>query len=199
MPNSIDERGWPLPPQPWLYSDRMLHALGAAAQIHATQVRKGTTIPYLSHLLGACSIALDYGADEDEAIAAVLHDAIEDGEPTEAARATVWSFGPHPKPPWRRRKEEYLSSLATKDHSTMLVSASDKLHNARSIVRDLRGIGEGVWGRFSVSKEETLWYYRSLVTAYRANPAHTPALVDELDRTVTDMETLAAHAGGAPV
>lgn len=103
----------------------------------------------------------------------------------------------HPKPPWRRRKEEYLSSLATKDHSTLLVSASDKLHNARSIVRDLRGIGDRVWGRFSVSKEETLWYYRSLVTAYRANPAHTPALVDELDRTVTEMETPAALADGA--
>jgi GTP pyrophosphokinase len=211
MPNSIDERGWPLPPQPWLYSDRILQALSAAAQIHATQVRKGTTIPYLSHLLGTCSIALDYGANEDEAIAAMLHDAIEDGEPTEAARATVWSFGPevgrivegctdadtHPKPPWRRRKEKYLASLSTKDHSTLLVSASDKLHNARSIVRDLRGIDEGVWGRFSVSKQETLWYYRSLVTAYRANPAHTPVLIDELDQTVTDMETLSVLADGA--
>ena len=211
MPNSIDERGWPLPPQPWLYGDRMSEAMAAAAQIHATQVRKGTAIPYLSHLLGTCSIALDYGADEDETIAALLHDAIEDGEPTEAARATVWSFGPevgrivegctdadtHPKPPWRRRKEEYLSSLATKDHSTLLVSASDKLHNARSIVRDLRGIGDRVWGRFSASKGETLWYYRSLVTAYRANPANTPTLVEELDRTVTEMESLAALADGA--
>jgi (p)ppGpp synthase/HD superfamily hydrolase len=211
MTNAVDERGWPLPPPPWLYSDRMSEALSAAAQIHATQVRKGTDIPYLSHLLGACSIALEYGADEYEAIAALLHDAIEDGEPTEAARATVWSFGPevgrivegctdadtHPKPPWRRRKEEYLSSLATKDYSTLLVSASDKLHNARSIVRDLRGVGDRVWGRFSVSKQETLWYYRSLVTAYRANPAHTPALVDELDRAVTEMETLAVLADGA--
>ena len=205
MPNSVDERGWPLPPLPWLYSARMLQALAAAALIHAAQLRKGTTIPYLSHLLGACSIALEYGADEDEAIAALLHDAIEDGEPTEAARPTVWSFGPevgrivegctdadtHPKPPWRRRKEEYLASLAAKDHSILLVSASDKLHNARSIVRDLRGIGDRVWGRFSVSKQETLWYYRSLVTAYRANPAHAPALVEELDRTVTEMESLA--------
>jgi (p)ppGpp synthase/HD superfamily hydrolase len=212
MTNAVDERGWPLPPRPWLYSDRMSEAMAAAAQIHATQVRKGTAIPYLSHLLGTCSIALEYGADEDEAIAALLHDAIEDGEPTEAARATVWSFGPevgrivegctdadtHPKPPWRRRKEEYLASLATKDHSTLLVSASDKLHNARSIVRDLRGIGDQVWGRFGASKEETLWYYRSLVTAYRANPAHTPALVYELDRTVSQMESLALLPHAAP-
>ena len=211
MTNTVDERGWPLPPLPWLYGDRMFEALSAAAQIHATQVRKDTTIPYLSHLLGTCSIALEYGADEVEAIAALLHDAIEDGEPTAAARATVWSFGPdvgrivegctdadtHPKPPWRRRKEKYLASLTTRDRSTLLVSASDKLHDAHSIVGDLRGIGDRVWERFSASKQETLWYYRSLVTAYRANPAHTQALVDELDRTVTEMETLAVLADGA--
>jgi GTP pyrophosphokinase len=206
MPNSVDERGWPLTPLPWLYSDRMSEAMAAAAQIHATQVRKGMAIPYLSHLLGACSIALEYGADEDEAIAALLHDAIEDGEPTEAARATVWSFGPevgrivegctdadtHPRPPWRERKEAYLASLATEDRSVLLVSASDKLHNARSIVRDLRELGEDVWGRFSAPKGQILWYYRSLVTAYRANPAYPKALIDELDRTVVEMEALAA-------
>ena len=207
MDNGIDGRGWPLPPQPWLYSERIIDAMAAAAQIHGRQRRKATEIPYLSHLLGTCSIALEYGASEDEAIAALLHDAIEDGQPTDAARETVWSFGAEvgriveactdadtqPKPPWRPRKEEYLASLATKDHSVLLVSASDKLHNARSIVRDRRGVGEKVWDRFKVPKSETLWYYRSLVTAYKANPAHIPGLVAELDRTVTEMETLAEH------
>jgi (p)ppGpp synthase/HD superfamily hydrolase len=202
MENDIDGRGWPLPPKPWLYSERIIDAMAAAAQIHGRQKRPATEIPYLSHLLGTCSIALEYGASEDEAIAALLHDAIEDGQPTDAARATVWSFGAevgriaeactdadtHPKPPWRERKEAYLASLATKDHSVLLVSASDKLHNARSIVRDQRGVGEKVWDRFKVPKSETLWYYRSLVTAYRANPAHSPALVAELDRTVAEME-----------
>jgi GTP pyrophosphokinase len=182
--------------------------MAAAAQIHATQKRKGTDIPYLSHLLGTCSIALDYGANEDEAIAALLHDAIEDGKPIEAARATVWGFGHEvgrivegctdshasPKPPWRERKESYLASLAGDDHSILLVSASDKLHNARSIVRDLRELGEDFWGRFGPSKGEVLWYYRSLVTAYRANPAHDPALIDELDRTVVEMESLAGRS-----
>jgi hypothetical protein len=205
--NDVDERGWPLPPRPWRYSDRLLEAMAAAAQIHGAQPRKGTTIPYLSHLLGTSSIALDYGASEDEAIAALLHDAIEDGQPTEAARATVWSFGDevgrivegctdadtHPKPPWRVRKEAYLTRLAHEDRSTLLVSASDKLHNARSIVRDLRVVGEDLWARFSVQKDKTLWYYRALVTAYRGNPAHTPALIDELDRTVTEMEALAGR------
>lgn len=205
MINGVDERGVPLLPRSWQYSDRIIAAIATAAQIHAAQVRKGTTIPYLSHLLGACSIALDYGASEDEAIAALLHDAIEDGAPTEAARATVWSFGDevgriveactdldsHPRPPWRERKESYLASLATADHSILLVSASDKLHSARSVVRDLRAAGEDVWGRFSPPKGEIFWYYRGLVLAYRANPAHPKALIDELDRTVTEMETLA--------
>ena len=212
MTNKVDDRGLPLPALPWLYSRRIIAAMAAAAQIHATQIRKGTTTPYLSHLLGTCSIALEYGADEDQAIAALLHDAIEDGEPTDAARATVWSFGPevgrivegctdadtHPKPPWRERKESYLASLAAKDRPILLVSASDKLHNARSIVRDLRDTGEEVWGRFSVTKDQTLWYYRSLVTAYRANPGQTVALIDELDRTVGEMERLAMVTDGTP-
>jgi (p)ppGpp synthase/HD superfamily hydrolase len=192
-----------------VYSNRLIEAMAAAAQIHGTQVRKGTTIPYLSHLLGTCGIALDYGANEDEAIAALLHDAIEDGEPTEAARATVWRFGdevgrivegctdgvPGPdglKPPWLERKKAYLARIADDDRSVLLVSASDKLHNARSIVHDLRVVGEDVWERFSGSKEQTLRYYRSLADEYRKNLAHTPALIDELDRTVTEMESLAA-------
>ena len=209
--NGVDERGIPLPPRSWQYSERLIEGLAAAAQIHRDQVRKGTTIPYVSHLLGTCAIAFEYGANEDEAIAALLHDAIEDGQPTEAARATVWGFGEevgrivegcidadtHPKPPWRERKEAYLAGLAAKDRSILLVSASDKLHNARSIVRDLRVVGEDLWGRFNAPKDQTLWYYRSLVNGYRGNPAHTRALIDELDRTVTEMEALAEGRGGA--
>jgi (p)ppGpp synthase/HD superfamily hydrolase len=192
---------------PWQPGDQFIKAMADATRIHADQPRKGTDIPYLSHLLGTCAIALDYGANEDEAIAALLHDAIEDGKPTEAARKTVWNFGDEvgrivegctdsdtdPKPPWLERKRAYLASLAGEDRSVLLVSASDKLHNARSIVRDLRAIGDELWERFNAPKEQTLWYYRSLVTAYRGNPEHTPALIDELDRTVTEMEALAAR------
>jgi (p)ppGpp synthase/HD superfamily hydrolase len=205
MTDGIDEHGVPLPQEPWVYSERLIRAMDVAAQIHAAQLRKHTTIPYLSHLLGTCSIAMEYGATEDEAIAALLHDAIEDGEPVEAARATVWTFGDkvgriveactdsdlHPKPPMRERKEAYLVRLETEDRSVLLVSASDKLHNARSIVRDLRGVGSAVWDRFSVPKEDTLWYYRELARTYRANPEHNVALVEELDRTVEEMERLA--------
>jgi len=149
-----DER-LPLPPGRALYSERFVEALQAAARMHRAQDRKGTTVPYVSHLLGTCAIALEYGASEDQAIAALLHDAIEDVEPTEDARATVATFGAevlriveactdadtHPKPPWRARKEAYIARLATEDGAVLLVSASDKLHNARAIVGDLHRHG----------------------------------------------------------
>lgn len=188
-----------------VYSPRLVQALEVAARLHATQSRKGTEIPYLAHLLGTCAIALEYGASEDEAIAALLHDAIEDVTPTEAARDAVADFGPevlriveactdtdrHPKPPWRPRKEAYLRHLAEADASVLLVSAADKLHNARSVLADLRTMGDAVWARFTPPQDESLWYYRALVDAFRGNPAHHPALVDELDRTVTELERLA--------
>lgn len=202
MPNrEHDLQGIPLPAGDWLYGERFLMALRVAAQMHATQTRKSTQIPYVSHLLGACAIALEHGADEDEAIAALLHDSIEDVEPTDQVRATIAWFGPrvlaivegctdadvHPKPPWRERKEAYLRHLASADASTVLVSAADKLHNARTIVSDLHAVGAAVWDRFNVPRGETLWYYRALVDAYRANGHAPPALVNELDRTVQEM------------
>jgi (p)ppGpp synthase/HD superfamily hydrolase len=189
-----------------LYSDRLIDALGVAARLHAMQRRKGSEIPYLGHLLGTCSIALDYGADEDEAIAALLHDAIEDVQPTADARAAVAEFGErvlrivegctdsdqHPKPPWHARKEAYVEHLGDADASVLLVSSADKLHNARSVVADLRRHGDATWDRFTGGRDGSLWYYRALVGAFRANPAHHVALVDELDRNVTEMERLAA-------
>lgn len=195
MPDEIDLPfdGIPLPPEPWRYSRRFIDALQVAALMHAAQVRKSTTIPYVAHLLGTCSIA------------ALFHDAIEDVTPTREARHAVGRFGAevarvveactdadtHPKPPWRARKERYLRHLADADRSVLLVSASDKLHNARAIVADLRATGPRLWERFNATGEEMVWYYRSLVTAFRANPAHEPALIDELDRVVAEMERLA--------
>jgi (p)ppGpp synthase/HD superfamily hydrolase len=187
-----------------LYSERLIQALQVAAQLHLGQVRKGTHFPYITHLLGTCSIALEFGANEDQAIAALLHDVIEDVEPTERARAAVADFGPevlriveactdsdvHPKPPWNERKRHYLAHLHEADRAILLVSASDKLNNARAIVTDLHRVGPAVWDRFTADNEDKLWYYRSLVDAFRANPAHGPALIDELDRVVTEMESL---------
>ena len=214
MPNGGDYllQGHPIAPEPWLYTHRFIEAVDAALLMHAHQARKGTTIPYISHLFGACSIALDYGANEDEAIAALLHDAIEDIHYMPGARATVGAFGPEVlrivdactdadtkrKPPWKTRKVAYLAHLADADRPILLVSASDKLHNARAIVADLRRHGDALWARFSAPRNETLWYYRALVTAFRANPAHPADLIDELDRTVTDMERLADVGDAQP-
>jgi (p)ppGpp synthase/HD superfamily hydrolase len=181
---------------------RFEEALTYAARLHREQVRKGSGVPYLSHLLGVAGIALEHGASEDEAIAALLHDAVEDqgGAPTLAEIRR--RFGDTvadivagcsdtdvvPKPPWRPRKEAYVAHLASASPSARLVSAADKLHNARSILTDYRRLGEGVWTRFAGGKEGTLWYYRAVVQAFRAYDP-TP-LVDELERTVEEMERL---------
>jgi (p)ppGpp synthase/HD superfamily hydrolase len=196
----------------WQPSERLIDALAVATRLHATQVRKSTTIPYVSHLYGACSIALDYGANEDEAIGALLHDAIEDADDIQAAREAVAAFGPRvvhiveactdgtpgpdgKKPPWQERKEAYLWHLATADAGVLLVSASDKLHNARSILADLRRDPEQLWTRFNASREQTLWYYRGLVDAFRANALSRQDLVDELDRTVSEIERISGEIG----
>lgn len=175
-----------------------------AVQLHATQVRKGTTIPYAAHLLGVASIALEHGADEDEAIAALLHDAVEDQGGQPVLDRIREQFGDRvadivhgctdadatPKPPWRERKEAYIAHIAHAPQSTRLVSASDKLHNARAILLDYRTHGEALWDRFRGGRAGTLWYYRSLVEAFRAQGS-TP-LVDELARTVAEIERLSA-------
>ncbi|MDY6803008.1 MAG: HD domain-containing protein [Cyanobacteriota bacterium] len=194
-----------------MLSNRFTEALVYAKELHDTQTRKGSNIPYLAHLLGAASIALEYGANEDEAIAALLHDAIEDqgGPPTglEIRRRfgdTVADIvegctdgDSNPKPPWRSRKEAYIAHILTASPSVRLVSAADKLYNAWSILKDYRVMGESVWQRFKGGgKEGSLWYYRSLVTALRQGEsvAQLTPLVDELDRVVTKLEKLVAAA-----
>lgn len=194
-----------------MLSNRFTEALVYAKELHDTQTRKGSNIPYLAHLLGVASIALEYGANEDEAIAALLHDAIEDqgGPPT--GREIRRRFGDTvaeivegctdgdttPKPPWRERKEAYIAHILTASPSVRLVSAADKLYNAWSILKDYRVLGESVWQRFKGGgKEGSLWYYRSLVTALRQGEslAQLTPLVDELDRVVTKLEKLVAAA-----
>jgi GTP pyrophosphokinase len=187
-----------------MLSNRFNQALTFAAELHAQQQRKGSGVPYVAHLLGVTSIALEYGANEDEAIAALLHDAIEDQGGAATGAEIRRRFGDTvativeactdadstPKPPWRERKELYLSHLPTASPSVLLVSASDKLHNARSILQDYRAIGEEVWDRFKGRKTGTLWYYRALVEAFRPTGVN-PGLFAELERTVTAIEQLA--------
>ena len=181
-------------------TSRFNDAFEFAAVRHAGHVRKGTNIPYIAHLLGVASIALEYGANEDEAIAALLHDAVEDQKATlqeirdrfGAAVAGIVAgcsdTDVEPKPDWRPRKEAYVAHIPTASPSVQLVSAADKLHNARAILRDYRDVGEALWGRFNGGRDGTLWYYRALVEAFRA--AGSMPLVEELDRVVSELEAV---------
>jgi (p)ppGpp synthase/HD superfamily hydrolase len=187
-----------------ILSTRFEEALVFATQLHREQTRKGTRIPYIAHLLGVTSIVLEYGGDEDEAIAALLHDAIEDQGGASTREEIRRRFGETvvaivngctdaeviPKPAWRVRKESYIAHMAHASPSVRLVSAADKLHNARAILADYRVLGEALWTRFNGGKAGTLWYYRSLVSAFRATSM--TSLVEELDRVVSEIERLAA-------
>ncbi len=188
-----------------ILTERFDTALVFASQWHRKQMRKGKDVPYISHLLGVAAIVLEFGGEEDQAIAALLHDAIEDQGGIETGRAIRAKFGDRvadivegctdsftdPRPPWRERKEYYLSHLQEVDRATLLVSAADKLYNVSTIVKDYRSQYDRVWDHFTASKPEVLWYYRSLVEAFRARPEHPVLLVNELDRVVTELESLA--------
>ncbi|WP_066424282.1 HD domain-containing protein [Anabaena sp. 4-3] len=185
-----------------MLSERFTQAFIYAHQLHAQQERKGSGVPYIAHLMGVASIALEYGANEDEAIAALLHDAIEDQGGTATREEIRRRFGDTvtaivdgctdsdttPKPPWRQRKEAYIAHIATASPSMLLVSASDKLYNARAILKDYRLLGESLWQRFQGGKDGTLWYYRALVDAFQKT-GNQP-VVAELERVVTEIEFL---------
>jgi (p)ppGpp synthase/HD superfamily hydrolase len=192
-----------------MLTDRFDQALGFAAELHREQRRKGTAIPYMSHLLGVTANVLDYGGSEDQAIAALLHDAVEDQQHKfGGARALKQHieerFGAEvrrivegctdaevePKPPWHARKQAYIAHLAEMDAAVALVSCCDKLHNARSILADLRIIGGAIYDRFTGGRDGTLWYYRSLADAF-AKKGIAPAA--ELARVVADLEVLTAE------
>jgi (p)ppGpp synthase/HD superfamily hydrolase len=187
-------------------SPRFVEAVRYAFELHIRQTRKGTAVPYISHLLAVSGIALEHGANEDEAIAALLHDAVEDqgGLPIldvirerfgDAVAEIVWGCTDSdviPKPPWRQRKEAYVAHIASASYSIRLVSGSDKLHNARSILSDYRVMGDDLWHRFHGGRDGTLWYYRSLVNAFRE--AGDSRLVEELHLVVCELERLAGAA-----
>ena len=186
-----------------MYSPRFDDALVYASQLHREQIRKGSGIPYVTHLLAVAVIVGEHGGSEDEVIAALLHDAVEDqgGQPRleeirarygETVAAIVWGCTDAdtvPKPPWRVRKEAYVAHLAEATSSIRLVSSADKLHNARSILLDLRTLGPGLWDRFTGGRDGTLWYYRALADTFlRLSPG---PLAGELARTVGEIERLA--------
>ena len=185
---------------------RFASALIYANQVHQGQHRKGTGIPYMAHILGVAAIALEYGASEDEAVGALLHDAAEDGG-GEARLAEIRArfgdavgdivFGcsdslvehPEDKLPWRERKEGYLAHVEGASTSVCLVSAADKLHNVRSISRDLRMHGDEVWERFQGKRDGSLWYYEAVADALCRR--YFSALTKDLQREVEELLALA--------
>jgi len=181
---------------------RFLRAFQFAAEKHASQTRKASTIPYIAHLMGVASLVLEAGGDEDLAIAALLHDVVEDCGGAPMLKPVRRRFGArvakvvdgctdadtYPKPPWRERKENYLRHLAAADADTRLVSAADKLNNVRSILSDYREVGELVWARFQGGREGTLWYYRSLRDEFLR---HAPnRITRDLELAVNELESL---------
>lgn len=186
-----------------LLTSRFEQALVYATRLHAQQLRKGSRVPYISHLLSVAALVLEDGGDEEQAIAALLHDAIED-QGGEATRQEIrQQFGQkvaeivkgctdtdeNPKPPWRNRKEQYLIRLRQASPDVYRVALADKLHNARSLLADYRQLGESLWQRFRGEKEGTLWFLNAFIEV--AKTYQSPSfLLDELERTVKDLEAL---------
>jgi len=182
---------------------RFLRAFQFAAEKHSGQTRKASTIPYIAHLMGVASLVLEAGGDEDLAIAALLHDVVEDCGGAPMLKEVRRRFGSrvakvvdgctdadtYPKAPWRERKENYIAHLKRADADTRLVSAADKLNNVRSIVSDYRAIGESVWSRFNGGREGTLWYYRTLRDEFLRHKRNR--ITRELELAVTDLMLLA--------
>lgn len=188
-----------------MLTERFDDALSFARRLHAAQLRKGSTIPYLAHLLAVAALVLESGGDEDEAIAALLHDAVEDQGGLATRQQIAERFGPivsaivdgctdtdqSPKPPWRERKETFLARLAVASPAVRRVVAADKLHNATAILHDYRQFGESLWSRFSASREETLWYYRQAATILADGDAS--ALAHRLQEVVAEIGRLASE------
>ncbi|HWI25763.1 MAG TPA: HD domain-containing protein [Stellaceae bacterium] len=175
------------------YDDALIYASG----LHREQMRKGTQIPYVSHLLAVSSLVIEHGGDEDQAIAGLLDDAAEDQGGEATLREIRSRFGEEvakivsdctdawtePKPPWRARKEAYIAILPRKDKRSLLVSLADKTHNARAILMDYRLLGDELWSRFNGGRDGTIWYYTELAAIFKMA---VPGLLSrELDDTVT--------------
>lgn len=185
-----------------MITEQFEQALVYATRLHARQVRKATGVPYIAHLLAVCALVLEAGGNETEAIAALLHDAVED-QGGEATRQAIYcqfgaevgavvddctEFRTEIKPPWRERKLHYIEQLRVGLPAARRVALADKLHNARSLLFDYRQQGEAIWSVFSTGKDGMLWFYHSFLTMYR-EVAPSP-MVEELARVVAELEQL---------
>jgi (p)ppGpp synthase/HD superfamily hydrolase len=180
---------------------RFIEAVAYATKLHLGQARKGSGVPYVGHLLGVCSLVLEEGGTEDEAIAALLHDAGEDqggearlveirrlfGSDVESIVRACSDTLLQDKPDWQTRKEQYLVHLEHQPRSVLLVSLADKLFNARAILRDYLTEGEALWGRFTGDRDAQLWYYRSLSKVFRRRLPDV-RMTNELLQVIAELE-----------
>ena len=194
-----------------MITERFPRAIEYAIAAHLDDVRKGTTIPYLSHLIQVAGLVLEFGGTEEEAIGGLLHDTAEDAG-GEATLADIReAFGPDvermvrensdsiteskaDKAPWRERKENYIDAISHKSESALIISICDKIHNARSLITDTRTLGPSHWTRFNASREDSLWYYQALVDAFQMRITDRPRIepaVRELEATVSALVKLA--------
>jgi (p)ppGpp synthase/HD superfamily hydrolase len=188
-------------------SERFDDALTYVSRLHRTQTRKGSGIPYVGHLLSVASLVIEGGGTETQAIAGLLHDAVEDQGGAPILAEIRSTFGDDvativaecsdtdvvPKPPWKKRKQDYIDHLGDASEATILVSLADKLDNARAILRDYRTDGDDLWQRFSIhDPQQHLWYYRSLLAVYQVR--NSTWLVAELERVLGELEALVTAA-----
>jgi len=184
-------------------TSRFEEAIGFAFRLHAKQFRKGSDISYVSHILGVAALVIEDGGDEDQAIAALLHDAVEDQGGIEMLNLIRSKYGTRvaeivdgctdaytiPKPPWKQRKVRYLDHLKEAGIDVLRVSLADKLHNAHSLLKDLDWIGEEVWSRFNGGRDGTLWYYGELIGIFQDSGFESP-MINEFSRTLIAIEAL---------
>ncbi len=186
---------------------RFQDALSLTFRLHGHSARKASHVPTMAHLLGVCALVQGDGGGEDEAIAALLHDALED-EPghitreqiqqqfgervlaiVEASTDTPRNYRGGPKPPWRQRKEAYLAHARSADPALLRVTIADKVDNLRSMLMDYRRVGDALWWRFHAGRNEQLWYYRSCLQAYTDAGCKGP-LMEEMRRLLDELTAL---------
>jgi (p)ppGpp synthase/HD superfamily hydrolase len=189
---------------------RFEEALIFTARLHDGQKRKGKDLPYISHLLAVAALVFEASGDDDEVIAALLHDAVEDQGGIETLQEIRRRFGERvamivegcsdsfstPKPPWLERKASYLLHLSSASTEVRRVSLADKLHNARTILSDLEEHGDATWSRFNGGRQGTLWYYQSLVEIFQESEAGF--MLREFNRVVQEIQRI-SESGGSPV
>ncbi|RFP89721.1 bifunctional (p)ppGpp synthetase/guanosine-3',5'-bis(diphosphate) 3'-pyrophosphohydrolase [Rhodobacteraceae bacterium 63075] len=183
-----------------MLTHRFDDALAHASALHRSQTRKGSGTPYIAHLMSVSALVLEYGGDEDQAIAGLLHDAVEDQGGMATHAEITRRYGPRvasivlecsdsdgeEKAAWQTRKDAYIAGVATKSDDAVLVTACDKLHNATSILHDLTNLGDALWSRFTAGRTGTLWYYRALSDALSMRLPGP--LTDRLSRTISAIE-----------